>query len=321
MHCVNYIWKTRKMIKDLALEQVVGHHHALGTSITLQIFGTQKRDLLQKSFELIDHYEDLLTVNRDESEVMDINHAAGDYPVQVSSPVYGLVKLAVEKSRENFGFNALIGPVVKLWHIGFKGAHVPKDSEIKERMLLTDPFKVVLNDQDQTVFLKMKGMELDLGGIAKGWIADRIRDLWLAYGVEAGIINLGGNILLVGDSPKRANGQWVIGIQDPKEPRGDNITSVMVSQCSAVTSGTYERYLVVDGHKYHHLIDPRTGYPVETDLAGVTTFTKTSVEAEIECKRLFFASHPMKNWHDDSDRIGAIFVYNDEHVEYDNFNK
>lgn len=321
MHCVNYIWKTRKMIKDLALEQVVGHHHALGTSITLQIFGTQKRDLLQKSFELIDHYEDLLTVNRDESEVMDINHAAGDHPVQVSSPVYGLVKLAVEKSRENFGFNALIGPVVKLWHIGFKGAHVPKDSEIKERMLLTDPFKVVLNDQDQTVFLKMKGMELDLGGIAKGWIADRIRDLWLAYGVEAGIINLGGNILLVGDSPKRANGQWVIGIQDPKEPRGDNITSVMVSQCSAVTSGTYERYLVVDGHRYHHLIDPRTGYPVETDLAGVTTFTKTSVEAEIECKRLFFASHPMKNWHDDSDRIGAIFVYNDEHVEYDNFNK
>ena len=70
------------MIKDLALEQVVGHHHALGTSITLQIFGTQKRDLLQKSFELIDHYEDLLTVNRDESEVMDINHAAGEHPVQ-----------------------------------------------------------------------------------------------------------------------------------------------------------------------------------------------------------------------------------------------
>lgn len=246
------------MIKDLALEQVVGHHHALGTSITLQIFGTQDRKLLQKSFDLIDHYEDLLTVNRDESEVMDINHAAGDYPVQVSSAVYSLVKLAVEKSRENFGFNALIGPVVKLWHIGFKGACVPRDEEIKDKMILTNPFKVVLNDQDQTVFLKMKGMELDLGGIAKGWIADRIRDLWLAYGVEAGIINLGGNILLVGDSPKRVNGQWMIGIQDPKEPRGDNIASVMVPQCSAVTSGTYERYLVVDGHKYHHLIDPRT---------------------------------------------------------------
>ena len=307
------------MIENLALEQAVGQHHALGTAITLQIFGTTDDTLINESFDLIDHYEDLLTVNREYSEVMDINHAAGKKPVQVSSAVYDLVKLAVEQSRENFGFNALIGPLVKLWAIGFKGAHVPTDEQIKAKMKLTDPFSVDLDDENQTVFLQKEGMELDLGGIAKGWIADRIRDFWRAYGVRAGIINLGGNILLVGDSPKRASGQWTVGIQDPKKPRGKNISSVMVSACSAVTSGTYERYLIVDGHKYHHLIDPRTGYPVKTDLAGVTTFTKNSVQAEIECKRLFFAGHPIANWHDDPDRIGAIFVYNDEHVEYDNF--
>ena len=309
------------MIKNLALEQQVGQHHALGTSITLQIFGARDKNVINDSFNLIDHYEDLLTVNRDESEVMDVNHAAGKHPVQVSSGTYDLIKLAVEKSRENFGFNALIGPVVKLWAIGFKGAHVPTDDQIKERMKLIDPCSVDLNDADQTVYLKKPGMELDLGGIAKGWIADRIKDFWMAYGVHAGIINLGGNILLVGDSPKRTSGQWSVGVQDPKEPRGNNIASVMVPECSAVTSGTYERYLVVDGHKYHHLIDPRTGYPVETDLAGVTTFTKYSVEAEIECKRLFFAGKPLAGWHDDPDRIGAVFVYNDEHVEYDNFQK
>ena len=309
------------MIKNLALEQQVGQHHALGTSITLQIFGARDKSVINDSFTLIDHYEDLLTVNRDESEVMDVNHAAGKHPVQVSSGTYDLIKLAVEESRKNFGFNALIGPVVKLWAIGFKGAHVPTDDQIKERMKLIDPFSVDLNDTDQTVFLKKSGMELDLGGIAKGWIADRIKDFWMAYGVHAGIINLGGNILLVGDSPKRTSGQWSVGVQDPKEPRGNNIASVMVPECSAVTSGTYERYLVVDGHKYHHLIDPRTGYPVETDLAGVTTFTKYSVEAEIECKRLFFAGKPLAGWHDDPDRIGAVFVYNDEHVEYDNFQK
>ena len=309
------------MIKNLALEQQVGQHHALGTSITLQIFGALDKSVINDSFTLIDHYEDLLTVNRDESEVMDVNHAAGKHPVQVSSGTYDLIKLAVEKSRENFGFNALIGPVVKLWAIGFKGAHVPTDDQIKERMKLIDPYSVDLNDADQTVYLKKPGMELDLGGIAKGWIADRIKDFWMAYGVHAGIINLGGNILLVGDSPKRTSGQWSVGVQDPKEPRGNNIASVMVPECSAVTSGTYERYLVVDGHKYHHLIDPRTGYPVETDLAGVTTFTKYSVEAEIECKRLFFAGKPLAGWHDDPDRIGAVFVYNDEHVEYDNFQK
>ena len=309
------------MIKNLALEQQVGQHHALGTSITLQIFGARNKSVINDSFTLIDHYEDLLTVNRDESEVMDVNHAAGKHPVQVSSGTYDLIKLAVEESRKNFGFNALIGPVVKLWAIGFKDAHVPTDDQIKERMKLIDPFSVDLNDVDQTVFLKKSGMELDLGGIAKGWIADRIKDYWMAYGVHAGIINLGGNILLVGDSPKRTSGQWSVGVQDPKEPRGNNIASVMVPECSAVTSGTYERYLVVDGHKYHHLIDPRTGYPVETDLAGVTTFTKYSVEAEIECKRLFFAGKPLAGWHDDPDRIGAVFVYNDEHVEYDNFQK
>lgn len=307
------------MIKTLALEQQVGQHHALGTSITLQVFGARDKKVINDSFALIDHYEDILTVNRDESEVMDVNHAAGKKAVQVSSGTYDLIKLAVEESRENFGFNALIGPIVKLWSIGFKNAHVPEPEQIKERMKLIDPYSVDLNDLDQTVYLKKAGMELDLGGIAKGWIADRIRDLWRAYGVHAGIINLGGNILLVGDSPKRANGHWSVGVQDPKEPRGKNITSVMVPQCSAVTSGTYERYLEVAGHKYHHLIDPRTGYPVETNLAGVTTFTKDSVEAEIECKRLFFAGKPLAGWHDDPDRIGAIFVYNDEHIEYDNF--
>ncbi len=311
----------KEIVKDLALEQAVGHHHALGTSITLQIFGTQDDSLIQKSFKLIDHYEDLLTVNRDESEVMDVNHAAGKNPVQVSSGTYSLIKLAVEESRKNYGFNALIGPVVKLWHIGFKGAHVPTDDQIKEKMKLIDPNDVVLDDDNQTVYLTKPGMELDLGGIAKGWIADRIRDLWLAYGALAGIINLGGNILLVGDSPKRISGKWAIGVQDPKEPRGDNITTVMVSQCSAVTSGTYERYLVVDGKKYHHIIDPRTGYPVQTDIAGVTTFTKTSVEAELECKRLFFAGKPIEGWHDNPDRIGAVFVYNDERVVYDNFDE
>lgn len=309
------------MIENLALEQAVGQHHALGTSITLQIFGTTDDTVINESFDLIDHYEDLLTVNRDHSEVMEINHAAGEHPVQVSSAVYDLIKLAVKESRENFGFNALIGPLVKLWSIGFKDAHVPSDDQIKRKMKLINPEKVVFDDLNQTVFLEERGMELDLGGIAKGWIADRIRDFWRAYGVHAGIINLGGNILLVGDSPKRSNGQWSVGIQDPKEFRGNNISSVMVSECSAVTSGTYERYLVVDGHKYHHLIDPRTGYPVETDLAGITTFTKNSVQAEIECKRLFFAGHPIDGWHDDPDRIGAVFVYDDEHVEYDNFTK
>ena len=147
-------------------------------------------------------------------------------------------------------------------------------------MSLTNPDDVVLDDANQTVFLTKKGMELDLGGIAKGYIADRIRDLWRAYDVRAGIINLGGNVLFVNSSPKRASGEWILGVQDPKKKRGDNLTTATVHECSAVTSGTYERFLEINGKKYHHIIDPKTGYPVQTHVAGVTLFTRDSVQAE-----------------------------------------
>lgn len=304
------------MIEDFTKKQISKSGRGLGTIITLQLFGSTDEYILDESFALIAGYEDRLTVNRDKSEVMDINHAAGKNPVQVSSSTYKLVKLAVEKSRENFGFNALIGPVVKLWHIGFKDAHVPTDEAIKEKMALTHPEEVILDDVNQTVFLTKPGMELDLGGIAKGYIADRIRDLWHAYDVRAGIINLGGNVLFVGSSPRRESGKWVLGVQDPKLKRGENLTTATVSECSAVTSGTYERVLKINGKQYHHIIDPKTGYPVKTNVAGVTLFTRDSVQAEIECKRLFFAGKPIEGWQDDeAGRYGAIFVYNNDQIE------
>lgn len=303
------------MINNIKLHYVAGSHHALGTDCDLQIFGTNDNWLIEQTEDLIDHYHDIFTVDRENSETMDINHAAGLHPVQVSPTTYDLVKLAVEKSRENFGFNALIGPLVKLWSIGFKNAHVPTDAQIQEKLKITDPNQVELDDMNQTVFLKKKGMELDLGGIAKGYIADRIRDFWHAYGIKSGIVNLGGNVLLVGDSPRNPFGTWVVGVQDPKLKRGENITTVTVPECSAVTSGTYERVLKVNGKSYHHIIDPRTGYPVKTNVAGVTLFTRDSVQAEIECKRLFFAGKPLDGWQDKkAGRYGAVFVYNDDSV-------
>lgn len=304
------------MIDNFIKKQITKVGHGLGTVITLQIFGSTNESILDESFELIADYENRLTANRDVSELMDINHNAGKQAIQVSTSTYNLIKLSVKKSREGFGFDALIGPVVKLWHIGFKGAHVPSDLEIQEKMKLTNPDDIIFDDVNQTVFLTKPGMELDLGGIAKGYIADRIRDLWHAFDIRAGIINLGGNVLFVGTSPRRPSGEWILGVQDPKKKRGENLTSARVPECSAVTSGTYERFLEIDGKKYHHIIDPKTGYPVKTHVAGVTLFTRDSVQAELECKRLFFAGGPIKNWKNDKEgRYGAIFVYDDDHIE------
>lgn len=289
-------------------------HHALGTRINLTVFGDRYASLLAPSMRLIDGYEDRLTVNRDHSEVMAVNHAAGKTPKIVSQTTYDLIKMAVKYSRENFGFNALIGPLVKLWKIGFAGANVPSKEEIAARRRLIDPYRVLLDDGMRTVYLEEEGMELDLGGIAKGYIADRIKDFWDQHQVPAGIIDLGGNLLFVGQSPRRDDGQWVIGVQDPQLHRGENMEVVRQPACSAVTSGIYERFLVKNGKRYHHLLDPRTGYPLATDLSSVTVFTDQSVKGELEAKRLFFNGGVPTGWLAQPGNRGAVFIYQDERV-------
>ncbi|MCX2456382.1 FAD:protein FMN transferase [Lacticaseibacillus nasuensis] len=291
--------------------------HALGTRIVLTVYGEQDEAALDAAFALIESEEDRLTVNRDVSEVMSVNHAAGQTPIVVSSATYRLIAQAVAASRENFGFNALIGPLVKLWHIGFTGAHVPTADAIAAKMALIDPAGVALDPANHSVALMHAGMELDLGGIAKGYIADQIRSLWRAYGVAAGIIDLGGNLLFVGDSPRRTDGKWVIGVQDPAKSRHTDLGVVVLPACSAVTSGIYERFLELDGHRYHHLLDPRTGSPLETELAGVTVFTQDSIQGELEAKRLFFHGGPVPGWRDNPQMLGAVFAFQDGHVETD----
>lgn len=289
--------------------------HALGTRINLTVFGEGDDAPLRAAATLIQQEEDRLTVNRPVSEVMAVNHAAGSQAVPVSSGTYTLIAQAVAASRENFGFNALIGPLVKLWKIGFPGANVPAEADIKARLKLIDPAAVTLSPADHTVALKQPGMELDLGGIAKGYIADQIKTLWQAYGVSAGIIDLGGNLLTVGGSPRRADGRWVIGVQDPAKRRNVDLGVTVVPACSAVTSGIYERFLIKDGKQYHHLLDPRTGHPLQTQLAGVTVFTSTSLQGEVEAKRLFFRGGVPSGWLDDPAHLGAVFAFQDGHHE------
>jgi len=291
-------------------------HYGLGTDIDLTLFGADRDDYLQQATQLIDQYEDRLTVNRAKSEVMAINHAAGQHPVQVSAATYSLVKQAILLSQQHFGFNALIGPLVKLWRIGFDDAQVPAQADIDAHLKLVDPFNVELDDQLFSVYLQHAGMELDLGGIAKGYIADRIQDYWEAFGQRAGMINLGGNLLMFGDSPLHPDAKWRVGIQNPRSPRGNAIASIKIGPCSAVTSGIYERHLDIDGKSYHHILDSKTGYPRQNDLLSVTILSKKSIDGEIETTRLFFAGKPEAGWGVDRDDLyGAIFVTKENKIK------
>ncbi|MDN2454406.1 FAD:protein FMN transferase [Lactobacillus sp. UCMA15818] len=283
-------------------------YRALGTIIDLTVYNSVDEKLLDEAYELIKEYEDKLTVNRTSSEIMNINHASGRDEVSVSEISYKIVKRAIEISQKELGFNALIGPVVKLWHIGFADAEVPQTMEVAQRLALTNPFSVVLNDKKRTVFLQKKGMELDLGGIAKGYIADAIKDYWIKQHIERGIINLGGNVLLVGD-PARESRLWNVGIQSPFSQRNEPLGILKTGDYSVVTSGIYERFLKIDGKEYHHIFNPKTGYPVANDLASVTVITKKSIDGEIWASIGFYNGiRGTMNLFNRKDDIGIIFT-------------
>lgn len=249
----------------------------MGSPILLKLFAHDEA-LASRVFRLIKQYEDLLTVNRVQSQVMDINHAAGKRAVMVSSPVYSLIKCAKAASMlPNSAFNLAIGPLVKRWRIGFRGDTVPPAEDIVRLLALTDPKQVVLNDADQSVYLTQAGMEIDLGAIAKGYIADRVRDYLRKEGVAQGLINLGGNVQTLG-TPE---GGWSIGLKKPFSTSGSMIGTLEIAHKSVVTSGVYERFFEHNGQIYHHILDPRTGYPLNNELDSVTIVSENSIDGDI----------------------------------------
>ena len=257
----------------------------MGSPILLKLFEHDEA-LAARVFRLIKQYEILLTVNRPESEVMSINHAAGRHPVKVSQPVFQLIACAHAASLiPDSLFNFTIGPLVKRWKIGFTGDSIPPAEEIKALLPLTDPRQVLLDHEAGTVFLQQTGMEIDLGAIAKGYIADRVRDYLHREGVTQALINLGGNIQTLGSSPAGAG--WSIGLKKPFAAQDALIGAIDVRDKSVVTSGIYERYFELNGQRYHHILDPHTGFPLDNELLSVTVISEDSIEGDI-CTTLLY---------------------------------
>lgn len=249
----------------------------MGSPILLKLFENNQA-LASQVFRLIKRYEDLLTVNRAHSEVMEINHAAGRVPVAVSAPVFELIRCALAASLvKDSCFNLAIGPLVKRWRIGFKGDSVPPAADIAALLPRTRPEQVILDETAGTVFLTQPDMEIDLGAIAKGFIADRVRDYLMSQGVEQALINLGGNVQTLGSPP----GGWTVGLKKPFGEADALVGAITVENKSVVTSGVYERYFTQDGRRYHHILDPRTGYPLDNELDSVTIISTDSLDGDI----------------------------------------
>jgi len=251
------------------------------TYVSLQVYDEGKEDVLDEAFARIEELADKISVNEAGSELSAVNEEAGETPVEVSDDIFPLLETAYEYSAiPNSGFDLTIGPITDLWRIGFDDAHVPARDEIEAVLPLVDYELTELDAETNSVFLTESGMQLDLGAIAKGYIADEIREIFEANDVTTAIMDLGGNVVVMGDSPTREEGGFNVGIQDPFDSRGSYVGALNLSDQSVVTSGIYERYLEEDGEIYHHLMNPETGYPFDNNLASVTIITEESIDAD-----------------------------------------
>lgn len=219
-----------------------------------------------------------------DSPVAALNRAAGHGPVQVPERLASLMTRALGwTKRTNGAFNPMIGPIVDLWGIGTDKAHVPFPREIREALPRCRWQDVKIDGRSVEL---SQGQVLDLGGIAKGTCADDLRQMLQSRGVSAGVLNLGGNVVAFGRRPE--GGAWQIGVQDPLDERGAIFGIVSLPDGgSVVTSGPYERYFFQNGRRYHHLFDPATGRPAESDLQAVTVVSERSEDGDALATALF----------------------------------
>ena len=228
-------------------------------------------------------YENLFSRTIPTSDIGLLNSSGGQW-VEVSRDTYDLIEIALEYCSKTGGlYDITVAPLVELWN--FKEKRVPNSGEIQEAMQKVAWDKIELKQEGTRCYARLHEpvQSIDLGGIAKGYIADALGCTLKENGVQNFLVNLGGNILCSGN---REDGEpWVVGIKSPSSCLGGsaverNLKKLRVHNASVVTSGIYERCFVKEGKFYHHIIDPRTGYPAQTDVASVTVCAKKSIDAE-----------------------------------------
>lgn len=259
----------------------------MGTKIRLYFKGDQAQIWLTEACDRLRHYEHVFSANSELSQLADLKKTAFKEPVVVAHELYELIKIGRSHSLETNAFiNIAIGPLIKLWKVGFAEARVPYQQEINQALGLLNPGNIILNDEAKSVFFTREGMEIDLGSIAKGYFSDKVMAFFKSKHPVSAMIDIGGNLLVYGESPKGKQ-DWDVGIQNPFLPRGHSVAKVKIRNQSIVTSGIYERIFAHDGNQYHHIFDSRTGYPVDNNVASLTIISDSSLDGDIYTTKLF----------------------------------
>ena len=274
---------TKNTAETQEIEPVAKTAFLMGTIVKITIYDEVKEvePIFQKVFDGISEIEDRMTINKgnEKSEIMQLNNEAGKEYSKLSPDTFYLLEKGKYYSEISNGkYDITIGPLVKLWNIGTEEARLPKEIEINNTLPLVNYKNLILDKENLSAKLNIPGMMVDLGSIAKGYAADEAAKILEEAGIEHAIINLGGNILTLNTKPDGT--YWRFGLQDPLQPRGDYMGIVMLNEQALVSSGTYERYSELNGKRYHHILNPKTGYPEENSILSVSIITKDSIDAD-----------------------------------------
>ena len=285
---------------------------SMNTLIRMTIH-SQNDKALDDAYKLLYELDAKLSMYNPNSEISTINSKAGHEKFDADSNVIEVIRdsLRVHEISEGV-FNPLIGSITRLWKINQADNKIPSREELDKAIKLSEISNLELDDN--SVFLKHEGCVLDLGGIAKGYASTKIAKFLEAQGVNAALIDLGGNVQVIGTKPDGNN--WRIGVRDPLNTRGEPALVLSVHDTAVITSGSYERYKIVDGKKYSHFFDYKTGESILNDLLSVTVITPNGSLAD-GLATAFMASGYEKSLRlleNIPENVGVIFIRQDETV-------
>ena len=259
----NYPYIKNDMVMDTILEQ--------------QIWGKPGLKAAKKVFSKIKHLERLWNRFNPDSLISKINQAAGLHPVRADIDTISIIKTAKIFSTQTDGtFDITVLPLLQLWQKAEKENKLPKSEKLEKALSFVNSTAIIIDNNE--IFLPLKGMAIDLGGIAKGYAVDIAREIYLNNGIKKAIINFGGNVMVIGTKPDGS--KWKIGLQKPESIRGECFGFVEASNCSVVTSGNYERYYKIGEKYFSHIINPKTGISSSQEISSTTVISDSSTEAD-----------------------------------------
>lgn len=281
------------------------------TVVTITVYSREALPAVDQCFSLAEHYESLFSDRIDTSDVSRINAAEGA-SVKVNPDTFTLLSIALSYAKLSDGaFDPTIGALSKLWDFTGENPTVPSQEAIDVALATVDYTGVQMDEASQTVCLTNPNAQLDLGDIAKGYIADRMKEYLLSEGINSALINLGGNVLAVGEKPDGS--PYRVGIQKPFAEDGTPLATLSVKDSSVVSSGIYERYFEENSTLYHHILDTKTGYPLRNNLHAVTICSDASVDGDALSTICFcLGLDEGKKLIDSLPDTEAIFVTDDE---------